>query len=89
MDFMLFTLFLIQQMVSFIVLSNFPDVVIGAFYFCGMQVLFQDRNTKKKLHIYCLGRVYLYIWFILEYHVIYLLPLCQHLLNFTILYVSL
>ena len=49
MDFMLFTLFLIQQMVSFIVLSNFPDVVIGAFYFCGMQVLFQDRNTKKKV----------------------------------------
>ena len=46
---------------------NFADVVIGAFYFshmvfflaicCGKQVIFQDRNTKKKLSYIFIGSV--------------------------------
>ena len=73
---------------------NFADVVIGAFYFSyclslaicfRKQVLFQDRNTKKKkLHIYCINRVYLYIWLILKYLVIYFL--CRYSLNITNMY---
>ena len=63
MDFMLFILFFIQQMISFIVPQILLMFVIGAFYFSHMVFFFSNllweasftsrlKKKKKKLHIY-------------------------------------
>ena len=54
--------FFIQQMISFIVpkFSWCCDRSIC----CGNKFYFKIEIQKHKLHIYCVGRVYFYIWFI-------------------------